>query len=259
MNENIFVSIIQSDIKWQDKEYNLKNFEQKIDKIINHTDIIVLPEMFDTGFTLQPETNFDIMDGKTIKWMLKMASKKNAIICGTIIIGEKSNFYNRFIFAMPTGEIKFYDKRHLFRMAKEHYHYTQGNQKIIIEYKGWKIRPLICYDLRFPVWSRNVNDYDIIIYTANWPYSRKFQWSTLLRARAIENQAYVVGVNRIGVDGNNFEYSGDSVVLSPLGETLVTTELNTECINTIELNYNKLQQYRNNFPVSLDADKFEII
>jgi len=259
MEENIYISIIQANIIWQDIDGNIKSFDCKIDQISDKTDIIVLPEMFNTGFSLEPERNFDVMEGKTIRWMLKKAAQKDAIICGTIIISEKNNFYNRFLFAFPNGNVLFYDKRHLFRMAKEHYHYTSGNNRLIIEYKGWKIRPLVCYDLRFPVWSRNVNDYDILIYTANWPESRRFQWRTLLTARAIENQSYTVGVNRIGTDGNKVEYSGDSVILGPVGETIANTELYKDEIKTVELNYEKLKNYRNNFPARLDADKFEIL
>lgn len=255
--ENLLVSIIQADIVWQNIQENLQSFENKIDKLDN-TDIIVLPEMFNTGFTLAPEQLFETMQGETINWMRLKAKQKNAIITGTLIIKENNNFYNRFVIVYPSGEYDFYDKRHLFRMADEHKHYSQGEKKLIISYKGWKIRPLVCYDLRFPVWSRNIRDYDVLIYTANWPETRRFQWRTLLTARAIENQAYTVGVNRIGIDGNNVEYSGDSVILSPLGETILNTELFKEEIRTVELDYDKLLKYRQNFPASLDADKFEI-
>jgi omega-amidase len=256
--ENLLVSIIQSDIVWQNINDNLHNFDNKIDKVAK-SDIIILPEMFNTGFSLAPEQLFETMKGETINWMRLKAKQNDAIIAGTMIIKENNEFYNRFVIMYPSGEYDYYDKRHLFRMADEHKHYSQGEKKLIIYYKGWKIRPLVCYDLRFPVWSRNTRDYDVLIYTANWPETRRFQWRTLLTARAIENQAYTIGVNRIGIDGNKFEYSGDSVVLSPIGETLLNTELNKEEVKTIELDYNRLLQFREFFPVSLDADKFEII
>lgn len=255
--ENLTVTIIQTDIVWQNIQENLKNLDKKIDSVIK-SDIIVLPEMFNTGFSLTPELQFETMQGETIKWMKTNAIKKDSIIAGTLIIKENEKYYNRFIIMYPSGEYSYYDKRHLFRMADEHQHYTSGNKKQIIYYNGWSIRPLVCYDLRFPVWSRNKRDYDVLIYTANWPEKRRFQWRTLLTARAIENQSFVIGVNRVGIDGNNFEYSGDSVVISPIGETLLSTELYKEEIKTVELSYENLMNYRENFPVSLDADKFEI-
>lgn len=255
--ENLLVSIIQSDIVWQDKTKNIEIFDKKIDNT-SQSDIIILPEMFNTGFTMNPENNFEYFDGQTVNWLKHKAAEKQSVICGTLIIKENEKYFNRFVIAFPSGELQFYDKRHLFRMAGEHESYSSGKEKVIFEYKSWKIRPLICYDLRFPVWSRNCNDYDLLIFTANWPESRRLQWKSLLVARAIENQAYTIGVNRIGTDGNNFKYSGDSMIISPIGETIVDIEKDKQEIRTAELNLEKLRDYRSKFPVNLDADDFEI-
>lgn len=260
MSKNILVSVIQSSLVWENKEKNMLLFSGKIEKLKGKTNLVVLPEMFNTGFSLNPEQNFETMEGETILWLKSEAKKNNLAIAGSLIIKEDEKFYNRLVFAYPSGEIKHYDKRHLFRMANEHKHYKQGEKQVVVEYLGWKINLLVCYDLRFPVWSRNNNNrYDLSIYVANWPSSRIAQWQTLLAARAIENQAYVVGVNRIGYDGNGFEYSGSSIIFSPLGKEMIENSENTELIETVELSYEKLSTYRKNFPVSADADSFEII
>ena len=198
----INVTLIQSDIIWEDKVSNLKNYQNKISQI-ESTDLIVLPEMFTTGFSMNPKDISETMSGETIQWMKSNASKMNSAICGSIIIEEDDKYFNRFIWVNPDGSICQYDKKHLFSFAGEDKNYTAGNEKIIIEYKGWKICPLVCYDLRFPVWSRNSEDYDLLIYVANWPTKRKLAWKSLLVARAIENQCYVIGVNRVGKDENN--------------------------------------------------------
>jgi len=198
------------------------------------------------------------MTGDTVLWLKEMAMKRNCAIAGSMIIKEDNKFFNRFIFVKPDGKLNYYNKKHLFRMANEHEHYSAGEKKVIVNYKGWRINLLVCYDLRFPVWSRNKNDYDLLIYVANWPTSRISQWNTLLAARAIENQAYIVGVNRIGSDGNNFNYSGSSQIINPKGEKLIDNNINKDIIETAELDYDSLIHYRENFSVYLDADDFEI-
>ena len=252
------IYIIQTNVFWEDKEKNRLHFGEKMKLINDKTDIIILPEMFNTGFSLNPKKNYELMTGDTVQWLKEMSKKKNCAIAGSIIIKESEKFFNRFIFVKPDGELHFYNKKHLFRMANEHEHYTTGDKIVIVDYKGWKIRLLVCYDLRFPVWSRNRKDYDLLIYVANWPTSRISQWNTLLTARAIENQAYVVGVNRIGSDGNNFNYSGSSQIINPKGVGLISDNTNKDIIETAELDYDRLIRYRENFSVFLDADNFEI-
>ena len=220
INNKIKISIIQSDIVWEDVNENLKRFSQKVSDLEDKTDIIVLPEMFTTGFSMKSKELAETMEGKTVSWLKDYSKKVNALIIASLIISENGEFYNRLICAFPDGKIEHYNKRHLFRMANENNYYSQGTKKLIIEYKGWRIRPLICYDLRFPVWSRNKNDYDLLVYIANWPERRNESWKTLLKARAIENQAFLVGVNRIGKDKNNVIYSGDSALISPQGNLL---------------------------------------
>ncbi len=259
MTKNISVSLIQANIVWENKSKNLDYFSREINSLKNSSDLIILPEMFNSGFSLNPEKNHETQNGETIKWIIKEATEKKVAIAGSLIIKENNNFYNRLVFVYPNGDIRFYNKRHLFRMAGEHNYYTAGEKKVVIEYLGWKIILLVCYDLRFPVWSRNIdNQYDMMIYVANWPHSRIEQWETLLTARAIENQAYVVGVNRVGTDGNNFYYSGSSKIITPKGENLINTKKDEVTCKTAELDYKKLSKYRENFPVSSDADKFSI-
>ena len=197
------VAIIQTALIWENPNANRIQFEEKIRGIEQNVDLIVLPEMFSTGFTMNPETVAETMNGETISWMQTLAKHKNSAITGSLVIVENGKYYNRLVFVLPSGEIKHYDKRHLFSLAGEEKVYTKGKTKLIIEYKGFKICPLICYDLRFPVFSRNVEDYDVLLYVANWPKPRINAWNALLKARAIENMCYVVGVNRIGEDQNN--------------------------------------------------------
>jgi predicted amidohydrolase len=252
----ISVSIIQSDIIWEDRLSNLENYQNKINQI-ESTDLIVLPEMFTTGFSMNPKDISETMSGETIQWMKTNASKMNSVICGSIIIEEEDKYFNRFIWVNPDGSIHHYDKKHLFSFAGENENYTPGSKKLIIEYKGWKICPLICYDLRFPVWSRNSEDYDLLIYVANWPDKRKLAWKTLLTARAIENQCYVIGVNRIGKDIKNY-YSGDSSLINALGETLYTNS-HIEDIYTTTISKYDLDKVRNQLPFLNDKDNFKII
>lgn len=272
------VTIIQSDLHWQNIDKNLAMFSQKIDEVTAATDVILLPEMFTTGFSMESEKLAETMDGKGVNWMRQTANTTNAAIVGSLIIKENNHYYNRLIWANPTGEIYHYDKRHLFRMADEHQHFTAGNQRLIIEYKDWKICPLICYDLRFPVWSRNVSlkvdnnnchtefvkehnskpAYDCAIYLANWPAARKAPWSKLLEARAIENQCYVIGVNRVGQDGKEISYSGNTAVVNPKGEVISNFEENNNQTLTYQLDLEELNSFREKFPVGMDADQFDM-
>ena len=256
MKEQLKVSILQSNIFWEDKLANLKYFEKKIDKI-SQTDLIVLPEMFTTGFTMNPEPLAETMDGKTVNWMLDLASEKKSLIVGSVIIEDDSYYYNRLIAAFPNGTLQYYDKRHLFTLANEHQHYTAGTDQLLINYKGWKIFPLICYDLRFPVWARNTVNYDVLIYIASWPKIRIAAWDTLLKARAIENMCYTIGVNRVGVDANDFEYPGHSVVLDAFGNEILSTNENQEGVFNVILDKDKLDEIRKKLQFLNDRDSFK--
>lgn len=256
--QDLKVAMVQTDIVWQNAEENRNRFTEKVNQISEEIDIIVLPEMFSTGFSMKPESIAESMEGETVKWMLKVASEKNAAICGSVIISEENKFYNRFIFAHPTGAIEYYNKRHLFSLAGEEKVYTKGTEKLIVAYKGWKICPLVCYDLRFPVWARNVEDYDVLIYVANWPKKRITAWDTLLKARSIENMCYAVGVNRVGVDENSFEYSGHSAAFDCLGEKLTHSIPNHEGIEVVTLCKNHVVDVRNKLNFLNDKDFFEV-
>jgi predicted amidohydrolase len=253
----INITLIQSNIIWEDKISNLKNYQEKIDKI-ESTDLIILPEMFTTGFSMNPKDISETMNGETIQWMKANASKMNSAICGSIIIEEEGKYFNRFIWVNPDGSIHQYDKKHLFSFAGENKNYTPGNKKIIIEYKGWKICPLVCYDLRFPVWSRNSEEYDLLIYVANWPTKRKLAWKSLLVARAIENQCYVIGVNRVGKDENNHYYSGESSLINALGETLYINS-HVEDVYSTTITKCELNKIRKLLPFLNDKDNFKIL
>ena len=262
--QDLKVTLIQSDLHWEDVEANLAMFEEKIWQIGSTTDVIVLPEMFTTGFSMSAHKLAEHMNMRTTKWMRQMADQTGALILGSFIVTVHERFYNRIVWMEPGGNMKTYDKRHLFRMADEQKTYTQGESLLIGTWKGWRICPLICYDLRFPVWSRNRWDasakklnYDLMIYVANWPMIRINAWDTLLRARAIENLSYVVGVNRIGIDGNNIEYNGHSSVISPKGDTFFINE-GDDASRTIELSAHSLQAFRDRFPAYVDADDFNI-
>ncbi|TXB64718.1 amidohydrolase [Vicingus serpentipes] len=256
---NLKITIIQSELHWENVEENLAMFAKKIEAINEQTDIVVLPEMFTTGFSMESVKLAEKMDGKSVKWMKQLAVKKNAVITGSIIIEEEGKYFNRLLWVQPDENVLTYDKRHLFRMAEEDKHFTAGEERLIVEWKGWKVCPLICYDLRFPVWSRNsLPAFDCLIYVANWPEARKEPWYKLLEARAIENQVYVVGVNRVGFDGKDISYSGNSAVIDPKGNSIsnIKTKLNETV--TIELNKQALEDFREKFPVGLDADDFEV-
>jgi len=259
MTKDLKVTIVQTNLAWENVDANLSSFSQKLESLEpSSTDLIVLPEMFSTGFTMNASAVAEPMNGKAVEWMAKTAAQKNCVLTGSLVIKDDGNYYNRLIWMRPDGMHETYDKRHTFRMAEENKTYASGDKKLIVELAGWKICPLVCYDLRFPVWSRNTGNYDCLIYVANWPERRSYAWRHLLIGRAIENQSYVVGVNRIGKDGKDIDYSGYSVVLNAKGEPISNTKPNTESIETVSLSYKELENYRKEFPVSLDADKFSI-
>ncbi|MCK5823209.1 MAG: amidohydrolase [Bacteroidales bacterium] len=259
MNDDFLqTTIIQTNLAWENIDENLENFSKKIDEISLSTDLIVLPEMFSTGFSMKSKQLSEDMNGKAMQWLKIKAKEKNCVIIGSLIIVENANYYNRLICMYPDGEYCFYDKRHLFRMGNEHKFYVAGDNKLIIKINNFRIRPLVCYDLRFPVWSRNTNDYDVLIYIANWPESRREVWNKLLFARAIENQAYVVAVNRIGTDATGLKYSGDSKIINAKGVEISKTKPYKESIETITFSLEDLSKFRRAFPVDLDADRFKI-
>ena len=253
---NLSVSLIQTDLHWQDTIANLNMLKEKIQGLSGKTDLVILPEMFSTGFSMNPEKYAEDWPGKTLQWMLLHSENSELAICGSIMVKENGQFYNRFVWTESSGRVFTYDKRHLFRMGGEHDIYNGGNEKLIIEYMGWKIVPFICYDLRFPVWSRNTTNYDFALYVANWPAARSAVWQKLLMARAIENQCYVAGVNRVGTDGNGIDYSGNSLLIDARGE--IIHELTGQEEFTYTLESSLLEEFREKFPVFLDADKFTI-
>ncbi|MFN5459576.1 MAG: amidohydrolase [Bacteroidota bacterium] len=261
------VTIIQTELFWEDVDRNLSHFTDKISTISETTDLIVLPEMFTTGFTMNPEKNAEHINGKGFNWMIETARKKNCVVCGSISVSDENKFFNRLYWVRPDGTFNFYNKRHLFRMAGEDKHYQCGSEQVIVELKGWKINLQICYDLRFPVYSRNRWDsknnfsaeYDLMLYVANWPEVRSHPWNTLLLARAIENQCFVVGVNRIGADGNGIAHSGNSAVINPRGELLSKVNPHEDKTETVEIDINYLHEFRKQFPVGMDADDFNLL
>ena len=255
---NLNITIIQTELAWEQTDRNLDHFYSRISEVSEETDLVILPEMFTTGFSMQPEKLAESTQGKTLKWMQSVAAEKNITLTGSLIVKEKNNYYNRLFVVGPKGDYKIYDKRHLFRMGEENQQYTAGNNRVIVNLGTWRILPLICYDLRFPVWSRNQNDYDLSIYIANWPEVRRHVWRTLLMARAMENQVYIAGVNRIGKDGNGLTYSGDSMVVDPRGNILTNTKPHQESIETVSLSLDELNRFREKFPVGKDADDFVI-
>jgi predicted amidohydrolase len=260
----LHVTTIQSNLHWENKKMNLEMFSDKITRA-GKTEIIVLPEMFNTGFSMQPEKFAERMDGESVGWMRDIASRHRVILTGSLMIEENGHFFNRLIWMLPNGHFGIYDKRHLFAYANEHEHYTPGNKRLVASVNGWKINLQVCYDLRFPVWCRQQiskeddksPEYDILIYVANWPERRSHAWKSLLIARAIENQCYVVGVNRVGNDGNNIYHSGDSMIIDALGETLYHGK-DREEIHTAALDKEKLEITRNRFPFWKDADPFTL-
>lgn len=251
------VAIIQSPLSWENPIVNRNYFEEKINAITEKVDLIVLPEMFTTGFTMNPSAVAETMQGETILWMQSLAKAKKVAVTGSLIIKENNNFYNRLVFVFPSGEIQFYDKKHLFTLAGEDKVYTYGKEKLIVEYLGWKICPLVCYDLRFPVFARNIEDYDVLIYVANWPKPRVNAWDILLKARSVENMCYTIGVNRIGDDQNNLEYTGHSQAVDFLGNYVLEPQ-ETEDVFIVELNKGKLLETRKKLGFLNDRDSFEL-
>jgi len=261
--QDLKVAIIQADLLWEDIQGNLSKLDQTISQITDNVDIIILPEMFNTAFSMNTSVCAENVDSVSMQWLKDKAKQKDCIIVGSIIIKYEEAFYNRLIWMQANGDYKFYDKKHLFRFAGEHEVFTSGNIKLTTSLKGWNFRPLVCYDLRFPVWSKNtfINEkfeYDCLIYIANWPEKRKNAWISLLIARAIENQAYVIGVNRVGTDGKGNLYSGDSMVIDPRGNIIKQIPSHKEAIEIISLSYSEMQSYRKQFPVSRDWDSFRI-
>jgi omega-amidase len=263
---SLIIALIQTNLHWEDKKANLDMLREKIETIQEKTEVVFLPEMFNTGFSMKPELFSESMEGETVMWMKKITAEKKIILCGSIMIEENKKYFNRLIWMLPNGEYGYYDKRHLFAYGEEHLHYSAGNKRLVASVKGWKVNLQICYDLRFPLWSRQGftagnshqnPEYDLLVYVANWPETRKVAWKTLLQARAIENQCYVVGVNRVGKDGNELYYSGDSMIIDPLGEILYQKE-NDEEVFTYTLQKEKLTNVRETFPFWKDADSYNI-
>ena len=266
--QDLSVTIIQTNLFWENATANLANLEEKIAQISLPTDLIILPEMFNSGFTMNVKSVAEPMNFITFKWLKQQAKRTQAVVTGSFIIKEGDYFFNRLIWMRPDGSFETYDKRHLFRMGEEDKTFTVGIKQLIVELNGWRICPLICYDLRFPVWSRNDYSkienrksevkYDLLIYVANWPAVRSQVWDTLLQARAIENQSYCIGVNRVGKDGMNLEYCGNSAVIDFKGNQLIYQK-NLEVIQSQVLSKKELEDFRNEFPTHLDADDFEIM
>lgn len=262
------ITTIQTNLHWENRDANLRMLEDKLRNLEQPTEIVVLPEMFSTGFSMRPAELAESMDGETVNWMKDMSARYKVVLAGSVIIEEEGKFYNRFIWMLPNGQYGIYDKRHRFAFAGEDRFYTAGNKRMIASVKGWKINLQVCYDLRFPVWARQqlhtndsdepVPEYDVLIYVANWPERRSHAWKTLLCARAIENQCYVIGVNRVGKDGNDIYHSGNTMVIDPLGEVLYHMA-DEEDIFTITLQREHLENVRSKFPFWRDGDEFSIL
>lgn len=252
------IALVQTSLAWENPVENRSHLVQKINGFMEDVDLIVLPEMFSSGFTMNPQAVAETMEGETVLWLQHLAKAKNAAITGSLVIKENGNYYNRLLFVLPNGEMKTYDKRHLFALAGEHQFYTAGKDRLIVEWKGFKICPLVCYDLRFPVFSRNTEDYDLLVYVANWPKIRTNAWDILLKARAVENMCYAIGVNRIGTDASNHEYIGHSQAVDFLGDYVLEPK-ETEGVFVIELDKEKLLETRKKLAFLEDRDKFKII
>lgn len=253
------LTLIQPDIVWEDKSANLAQYEEYISVVQEPLEVVVLPEMFSTGFSMAPEKLAEKMDGTSVQWMKDIAKKHRCILSGSLIIEEDGNYYNRMLWVQPDGKTGHYDKRHLFGYAKEDEHYSAGQKRLIVSVKGFKICLQVCYDLRFPVWARNRGEeYDVLLYVANWPERRSMPWKALLQARAIENMSYVVGVNRVGEDGNGINHSGDSSVFDPLGN-LVWQHSGSSVCHTLSINKQNVEEARQQFSFLKDADKFVIL
>ncbi len=253
--EPLRVTLIQQALYWENRDANLREFSALIAPLAGTTDLIVLPEMFTTGFTMAPQGVAEEMDGPSVVWMQEQAALTGAVLTGSLVIRDEGRYYNRLIWMYPNGEMCWYDKRHLFTLAGEHRHYRAGDQRLIAHWKGWRICPLVCYDLRFPVWSRNDHAYDLLIYVANFPARRSYAWSQLLIARAIENQVYTLGVNRIGEDGNGHSYSGDSALIDYEGQVIARFS-NCNTVFTTLLQPDMQMEFQKKFHFLADQDKF---
>lgn len=261
--QDLRVTLVQSMLHWEDAAANRAMFGEKLAALKGTTDVVVLPEMFTTGFSMRSKELAETMDGATVAWMREQAKSLDAAFYGSVIITEGGNYYNRGLFVEPSSKVTVYDKRHLFRFANEHEHYAPGAERVVVEWRGWRILLQVCFDVRFPVFARSRNtagrsDYDAMLYVANWPEARRYPWSQLLIARAIENQCYVVGENRVGMDGKGIHYSGDSVVIDPRGQVIGSVEPSQEGTATVALDWNALADFREKFPVAKDADDFEL-
>lgn len=252
------ITLVQNMLHWEDVNSNRDMFAEKLRALEGGTDLVLLPEMFTTGFSMRSTHLAEPMDGPTVEWMRELAQHLDAAIYGSVIITAGGAFYNRGLFVRPDGGFTYYDKRHLFRFGEEDRHYTAGKDRVVVEWRGWRILLQICFDLRFPVFARNRGDYDAVLYVANWPEVRRYPWSQLLIARAIENQCYVAGVNRVGMDAQGHHYSGDSVVIDPKGAVIAQVEPSKEGLVTASLDRAALEDFRKKFPVALDADDFTI-
>jgi predicted amidohydrolase len=255
--QNLNISYVQLDTAWQDISANLSRLTEILKALNPETDLLVLPEMFSTGFTMTPETCAEKMEGSAVRWMQGQATLRNMTVAGSLVIEDEGKYYNRFVFVHANGKLDYYNKRHLFSLSGEHEKYTQGNQNITIDIQGWKVRPQICYDLRFPVWSKNRDEYDLLLYSANWPEKRIEHWRKLLMARAIENQAYTMGINRVGTDGNDLTFNGSSMLVSPMGDVLHESD-NKEVLEMVSLDKQKIAEFRDFLSVLKDADSFSI-
>ncbi|MEH6534899.1 MAG: amidohydrolase [Psychroserpens sp.] len=258
MQNELKIALIQSPLVWENPEQNRINFTDTISAIQEPVDLIVLPEMFTSGFTMNAEQVAETMSGETVSWMQQLARQRGTAITGSLVITENDSFYNRLLFVFPDGKILHYDKKHSFTLAGEHKVYQAGKHTLIVDYKGWKIKPLICYDLRFPVWARNTEDYDVLLYVANWPKVRISAWDTLLQARAIENMSYCIGVNRVGLDGNNYEYSGHSAAYDVLGNRLDDIPFGKEFVDIVTLDKDHISKYREKLGFLNDRDRFNL-
>lgn len=264
MTNSLSITLIQSGLHWHNTSANLAMFEEKLWQINTQTDLIILPEMFNTGFTMDIKGLAEPMNSKTFRWMKQQAAQARAVVAGSFIVRDRQEYYNRLLWMEPDGTYAVYDKRHLFRMAGEHHTFAAGSARLVREIRGWKICPMVCYDLRFPVWSRNrwmeddqSLEYDLLVFIANWPAARVNAWKLLLQARAVENLCFVAGVNRVGTDGNKIAYNGNSMVADPKGVPLWENE-GEETIKTITLSMEELRGYRQKFPAYLDADGFSL-
>ena len=258
MAEKLRIAILQVNLKWEDARENRSLFTKEIEALSDEVELIILPEMFTTGFSMNAKVLAEKNDGATLQWMREMAQKKKSAITGSVIIEENGQYYNRLFFVFPDGSYKKYDKRHTFTLAGEDKTYSAGKERLIVEYKGWRICPLICYDLRFPVWARNTEDYDLLIYVANWPKKRVAAWDALLKARAIENMTFCIGLNRVGIDGDGYEYNGHSAVYDCLGNYLTEENAEKPFAKEVSLDKKHLQKTRQQLKFLQDRDEFTL-